>query len=406
MEHFTVLLPTLIVPLNSLCYNTFQAKTPRLKGTGRFMYTLLIADDEADERALIRFLLNEFKDVFHILEAPNGRDALELLTSNHVDILLSDIQMPFINGIELVSQIKEKNPDIEVLFFSGYDDFTYVKAALSLKAVNYILKPVDPDEFHKLLTEIIERLDSHKIEFAKSEQYIEEHFHDIARKVPEDDTNHTSIDDATNLLLHNIETALKMKQPEQLSTQIHSLLDKYADIPNLSHIYIRHVCTTLLKMLISILPAQSDEDLQNAAKEVYSFRHFSDIVNLIEHYLALVIDMFEQEQNVSNYAIYQVEQYIRMHYGEDLTLNTLADMVYLNPNYLSNVFAQVTGCTLNKYIKQIRMEKAQELLLNTNMKVTDISQTVGYPNTSYFCKSFQKLFGTTPERFRQGETKS
>lgn len=368
------------------------------------MYTLLIADDEADERTLIHFLLNDFRDTFHILEAQNGRDALELLTNNHVDVLLSDIEMPFINGIELVSQIKEKIPDIEVLFFSGYDDFSYVKAALSLKAVNYILKPVDPVEFHKLLTEIVERLDSRKIEFSKSEQYIEAQFHDIARKIPTESSNYTSIDDTTSLMLHNIETAIKMKQPEQLSKQVHILLEQYADIPNLSHIYIRYVCTTLLKMLISALPTQSDEDLQNAAKEVYSFRHFSDIIKMIEYYLSQVINIFEQEQNASNYAIYQVEQYIRIHYSEDLTLNTLADLVYLNPNYLSNIFAQVTGCTLNKYIKQIRMEKAQELLLHTNMKVTDISQAVGYPNTSYFCKSFQKLFGTTPERFRQGET--
>lgn len=369
------------------------------------MYTLLIADDEADERTLIRFLLNDFGDIFHILESQNGRDALELLTNNHIDVLLSDIQMPFINGIELVSRTKEKNPDIEVLFFSGYDDFSYVKAALSLKAVNYILKPVDPDEFHILLTEIVNRLNSRKIEYAKSELYIEAHFHDIDRKIPAETSDWTTIDDTASLLLRNIESAIKMKQPKQLAKQVHSLINKYADIPNLSHIYIRHACTSLLEMLISALPAQSDEDLQNVAKEIYSLRHFSDIIKIIEHYLSLVIGVFEQEQNASNYAIYQVEQYIRLHYNEELTLNTLADLVYLNPNYLSNIFAQVTGCTLNKYIKQIRMENAQKLLLNTNMKITDISQAVGYPNTSYFCKSFQKLFGTTPERFRQGETK-
>lgn len=370
------------------------------------MYTLLIADDETDERTLVRFLLKKYEDTLHILEAQNGRDALDMLTANHIDILLSDIQMPFINGIDLARTAKEKNPDIEVLFFSGYDDFTYVKAALSLKAVNYILKPVDPDEFYKLLSEIITRLDSRKIEFAKSEQYIETHFHDIAREISDKVSDRISIDNATSLLLHDIEASIKMKQPEQLSKKVHALLDKYADNPNLSHIYIRYVCTTLLKMLIAALPTQSDEDLQNAVKEIYSFLHFSDIVKLIEHYLTLVINMFEQEQNSSNYAIYQVEQYIRAHYMEELTLNVLADLVYLNPNYLSNIFAQITGCTLNKYIKQIRMEKAQELLLNTNMKVTDISQAVGYPNTSYFCKSFQKLFGTSPERFRQGDTKS
>lgn len=368
------------------------------------MYTLLIADDEADERMLIRFLLKDFESVFHVLEAQNGRDALEVLTSNHVDVLLSDIQMPFINGIDLVSRIKEKNSDIEVLFFSGYDDFAYVKAALSLKAVNYILKPVDPNEFHKILTEIVERLDSHKIEFSKSEEYIEAHFHDVVPEMPSQNSSPISMDDATSLLLRNIETDIKMKQPEQLSIHVHTLLDQYADSPALSHIYIRYVCTTLLKLLMTALPVQSDEDLQNAAKEIYSFRHFSDIVQLIEYHLSLVVAAYKQEQNAPNYAVYQVEQYISLHYGEDLTLNTLADLVYLNPNYLSNVFAQITGCTLNKYIKKIRMEKAQELLLNTNMKVTDISQAVGYPNVSYFCKSFQKLFGTTPERFRHGES--
>ena len=84
--------------------------------------------------------------------------------------------MPFLNGIDLVSRVKEVNPDVEVLFFSGYDDFAYVKAALSLKAVNYILKPVDPDEFHKVLTEIVGRLDSHKLQFSRSEQYMETDF--------------------------------------------------------------------------------------------------------------------------------------------------------------------------------------------------------------------------------------
>lgn len=369
------------------------------------MYTILIADDEADERALIRFLLKDFGTAFHILEAANGRDALELSENSHIDILLSDIQMPFLGGIELTEKIKKQNPDIEVLFFSGYDDFMYVKAALSLKAVNYILKPVDPDEFHRLIKEIIDRLNSRRIEFAKSEQYIEAHFHDITPESPIGQPAYGP-DDTTALLLQNIEAAIKMKQPEQLSKHVHALLDKYADTPTLSHIYIRYVCTTLLKMLIAALPSQSDEDLQNAAKEIYCFRHFSDIVSLIEHYLSLIVKNFAQEQNASNYAVYQVEQYIRAHYQEDLTLNGLADLVYLNPNYLSNIFSQVTGCTLNKYIKQIRMEKAQELLLHTNMKVTDISQAVGYPNTSYFCKSFQKLFGTTPERFRQGESRS
>lgn len=365
------------------------------------MYTLLIADDESDERTLIRFLLNDYSQTFHIFEASNGRDALSLLTEHHIDVLLSDIQMPFLNGIELVGKVKEINPDIEVLFFSGYDDFSYVKAALSLKAVNYILKPVDPDEFHQLIDEIISRLDSRVLEFSKSNQYIETHFHDITSAVSSQKTEPVSIDESTNHMLHSIEASIKLKQPEELSAQVHALLKHYADMTSLSHIYIRYVCTSVLKLLLAGLPAQSDEDLQNAAIEIYNFRHFSDIVKLIEHYLSLVVESFHTEQTASNYAVYQVELYIRTHYQEDLTLTILSDLVYLNPNYLSNVFSQITGCTLNKYIQKVRMEKSQELLLNTNMKIADISHAVGYPNASYFCKSFQKLYGTTPERFRQ-----
>lgn len=365
------------------------------------MYTLLIVDDEAHERDLIRFLLKDSGHALHVLEAPNGRDALKLVVDSRVDILLCDIEMPFLNGIDLARKVRASNPDIEILFFSGYDDFAYVKAALDLKAVRYILKPVDPVEFHRLLNEIIGRLESGKIEFAKSEQYIEAHFHDTIPQSAAAESDPVSIDDATSLALQGIDAAIRLRQPDTLSRQIHTLLNHYAHLPSLSHIYIRYVCTTLLRMLLSAVPGQSGEALQDAASEIYSFRHFSDIINLIEHYLSLAVDAFQQEQNAPNYAVFQVEKYIRAHYNEELTLNTLADLVYLNPNYLSGIFAQTTGCTLNRYIKQIRMEKAQELLLNTNMKITDISQAVGYPNPSYFCKSFQKLYGTTPERFRQ-----
>lgn len=367
------------------------------------MYHLLIAEDEADERALIRFLLKEFVHKFNIMEAANGRDALDLLRNNHIDILLSDVQMPFLDGIELVRTIKEENPDIEVLFFSGFDDFVYVKTALSLKAVNYILKPVSPDEFYKSLSEIVCRLDSNKLQYAKSDQYIEAHFRDVTPETANTAVENLSMDGSTDLLLQNIEAALRLKQPDQLEILVHNFLDKYADTPNLSHIYIRYICTALLQKLCSALPSLPSDELQNVAHEIYSLRHFSDIIELINHYLSLVISSFQQEQNASSYAVYQVQQYVQTHYKEDLTLNALANMVYLNPNYLSNIFAQTTGCTLSKYIKQIRMEKAQELLLNTNMKITDISQEIGYPTTSYFCKTFQKIFGTTPERFRQGE---
>lgn len=95
-----------------------------------------------------------------------------------------------------------------------------------------------------------------------------------------------------------------------------------------------------------------------------------------------------------------VEQYIYENYMDVLSLDVLAEKVYLTPHYLSNIFSQEKGIGLNKYIKNVRMEKAQELLQNTNMKISDICAKVGYSNLSYFCKTFRTEYGVTPEKYR------
>ncbi len=123
------------------------------------MYRMMIVDDEDDERFGIRYLLNKFEFEFCFIEAENGMEALEKLSENPVDILLTDVKMPFLDGLELSKIVREKFPETEIVFFSGYDDFTYVKQALSIQAVDYILKPVNPDEFRKVMEVVTGRLE-------------------------------------------------------------------------------------------------------------------------------------------------------------------------------------------------------------------------------------------------------
>jgi len=86
---------------------------------------------------------------------------------------------------------------------------------------------------------------------------------------------------------------------------------------------------------------------------------------------------------------------------ENLSLDILAKEIYLTPCYLSALFIKETGAGINRYIKKVRMHKAEQLLRTTNIKVSDICHEVGYPNLSYFCKSFAEEFGMTPNQFRQ-----
>ena len=133
------------------------------------MITILIVDDEKLERRGIRFLLKREEGEFQILEATNGKDALGVLESNHVDILFSDVKMPYMNGLELTKAVREDHPDMEIVIFSGYNDFSYAREALRYGVVDYVLKPVDPEEFHKTFQRVMENISS-KIEKFTSEK--------------------------------------------------------------------------------------------------------------------------------------------------------------------------------------------------------------------------------------------
>lgn len=90
------------------------------------MYTIVIADDEAELRqALVRRI--NWKEVgFEVVgEAENGAEALELVEKLEPDLLLTDVRMPFMSGIELARAVREIRPNIQIAFLSGFDDFTY-----------------------------------------------------------------------------------------------------------------------------------------------------------------------------------------------------------------------------------------------------------------------------------------
>ncbi len=365
------------------------------------MYKLLIAEDEKNEREVIVFLINKYNFELDIIEAANGKDAAQIIAEQPINILLTDIQMPFLNGIELSAKARSINPDIEIIFFSGYDDFDYVKSALSLRAVNYILKPVNPEEFKKSISDVIETLHSREVAKVESEKYIKEYFYLNNNQSTNPNGNEMVAVDEDSELIRKISKAIQLKDSDSLRQNTLLLLGKYKALPNISHIYIRYLCTTLLQLFINALPDTDDNDFQKVAEEVFTFRYFADIHKFMVDFLEKVITQIEVDNQSPRHAILLVEQYIHSHYKEDLSLNTLAGIVFLSPKYLSSMFIQVTGISMNKYIKNVRMDKAKELLLTTNMKIADICQEVGYSYVSYFCRSFQEDVGMSPDKYRQ-----
>lgn len=115
---------------------------------------LLIADDEPLTReGLISSIDWETLGINQIFQADDGMRALHIARTQKPDIILSDIRMPRLNGIEMIEQLKNVLPDVCIIFMSGYSDKEYLKAAIKLKAVSYVEKPLNPDEIKEAILE-------------------------------------------------------------------------------------------------------------------------------------------------------------------------------------------------------------------------------------------------------------
>ena len=124
------------------------------------MYNVMLVDDEEEVRVAIEKKINWQELGFQVIAtAENGQEALELALEKQPDVVMTDINMPFMNGLEFCKQLKSQQPATKVVIFSGYDEFEYAKEAIELSAEEYILKPIDADELYKVFARIKANLD-------------------------------------------------------------------------------------------------------------------------------------------------------------------------------------------------------------------------------------------------------
>lgn len=124
------------------------------------LYRIMLVDDEEEVRkAIIRKMDWEQLGFMVVGDAENGQDALEKLEQLEPDVVMTDIRMPYMDGLTLASRIREKYPSMKILIFSGYDDFEYAQQAIKLNVTEYILKPVNGEELKEILNRVRISLD-------------------------------------------------------------------------------------------------------------------------------------------------------------------------------------------------------------------------------------------------------
>ena len=220
------------------------------------MYKILIVDDKKIERSGIAMLIKNFNLPFETSEAENGCEALEYIKNNNVDVLFTDIRMPFIDGLDLIGQAKEIKPGIKSIIFSAYSDFEYAKRAIENKCDHYMLKPIDVDEFLEVMYKVV-------MEFEHKRQNFSEE-NEIIKNIIRFDKNYKFLNSGSGAddtkIINEIFEIIDNKELDNLSSAVNSMFTEMQKRNVLSMLYIKQIIIEIIKRLYVYL---KDEDKKN-----------------------------------------------------------------------------------------------------------------------------------------------
>lgn len=173
---------------------------------------------------------------------------------------------------------------------------------------------------------------------------------------------------------------------------------------NLEAVRIRAIeLTTLLSRVAIDGGAETDSIYQINNKllpDLYRQQDLDELCLLLqkvaEHFMAVMF----YEKDKGNPYIRKALRYIADHYSEHLTITQVSDYVQLSSGYFSTLFSQVVGVSFREYLCNVRIEASKQLLLSTDYSLADIAVAVGFPDQSYYSKTFKKITGLTPGKFR------
>ncbi|MDD9267133.1 response regulator [Paenibacillus sp. GCM10023248] len=545
------------------------------------MFQLLLVDDEANVvDSLAETLPWGSIGISKVFKAYSGSEALEILGTNTIDILMSDIRMPGMNGLELLAQVRRKWKKVKFILLSGHAEFTYAQEAIGHGLFGYLLKPVSDEDvlakvgsavealrkerdenlsyqrvvqafqesLPKLRSELLsdllqgykfapgrlrEKMDSLKItaddgepcalmlvrlegEWLQLDFYnlslIEYAICNIAEELLEDGfrlwsckdlygylafivtaapvtgdaqrPDDTPADDAADRL-QAAAAQLQISVSHYLKGTVSVLISRWGQFPqdvkplyeeslltlrrrvgSSSGLFISntqgiepmqvHAVQRLYEppMLVHLLESGNWEAAEEKLKaiweepcrkwadshehllEVYFFVYASfssfahkngrELANMIGSALSdaaglapcrsaeslqswilrsfgeLRQSMENETRNDREEAISRIQAYVQRHLAEDVSLQTIADYMYMHPVHVSRLYKLETGENMSDYILRLKMESAAAMLADQTLKIYEVSLRLGYQNPNYFNKVFKKYYALTPQEYRQG----
>lgn len=365
-------------------------------------YRVVLADDEPEVLRSIQRTLDWEKYGFSVVGAfLNGLDVLEFLENHDVDIVFTDIRMPFMDGIELMHKIKEKYPYIKLVIISGYDDFQYAKEALIHGVLDYILKPINAREMSEVLQKVKDKMDT-ELEEKQSIQKL--------RNLYMED-----IDKSEQVILlfdekaqDKLFTAVKFGKEEDIHAVIRKMKEYLIKADMSSSSYQAYSMSVINALLV--FARQQDLEIEEVFDGIPNYLEIMQkyasadtfMEWLEEQCIRLNANQGRERENKAKGIIEEAKQKIQEEFGDpDIGLEKIAAEVGLTQTYFSSLFKKETGMSFVEYLTDTRMKEAMRLLKETNEKIYVVAQKVGYLESGYFSHVFKKKYGMSPIQCRR-----
>lgn len=413
-------------------------------------YKVMIADDEPIMRKALQSLI-DWKaidcEIIHV--AANGQEVLEFLDNHRVDILITDIKMPGVDGIELSKYIWENKLSTKVILLTAYADFSYAQSAVRYDVVEYVTKTGAFDELLQAIERCKTLLNERNMFMLEDTLLKKEKFFrgvydgNIYDKIPEQfeglnlHAESYAVVFFKFLMDESVDRSKKVKLYDSLQKffglafseqflhgmfykkDIYGLILMNSFEKELTHDYLKETCIKVMDMMDNFM-------------ELYVYIGISAIHNEIEE----LSDAYEEAQTALNHGYveknekmnfymdemrtevlpvisFHVKQqlvkesleYIEKYYQQTISVSDIAGSVGTSTSYLSRIFKESTGETIIRTINKKRIEKAKAYLKETDLKVYEVADVLGFENVTYFSRFFKKHTGVSPKEYKEDCTK-
>lgn len=344
------------------------------------MNILLVDDERYAIEGLISILdWKKFEGTL-VGTASNGKDALGIIQHTPPDVIIADIKMPVMDGLELAKQISLKNPEIKLILLSAHGEFEYAKQAIQYGVSDYILKPVTRQKLQQL-EELLCRLNIGKKQ--KKDTYLQSWNPSLKEQI------------LTELRQCNLSFFDQFFSSDEFFNFMNSPEANTLGTQFLNYLY---AFFESLQISSSIL----DSSKSSTLSQFYDLPNTEEKINyIITRYNDILSFCSQQRHANANTLVHAAREYIQKNYDSpSLNISLLADTLNVSISYLSTLFKQSTSENLSTYLANLRMDKARQLLNDVQYPIAEVAKRSGYEDAKYFAKCFKKHMNMTPSEYR------